>query len=64
MFTIAGAAVGVLIGVVTSITNAVTLSHLPLFCLYCVFLIIMFSYISFGAFTGMMIDILIEKFKK
>ena len=64
MFTLIGAAIGILIGIMTSITNAEVLSHLPLFCLYFVFLIIMFSYISFGAFSGMMIDILIEKIKK
>ncbi len=64
MFTLIGAAIGVFIGIVTSITNAVALSHIPVFCLYIVFLIIMFSYISFGAFAGMMIDILIEKFIK
>ena len=64
MFTLIGAIIGMLIGITTSITNAVVLSHLPLFCLYIVFLIIMFSYLSFGAFTGMMIDILIEKIIK
>ena len=64
MFTVIGAAIGAFIGVATTISNAIVLSHLPLFCLYVVFLIIMFSYISFGAFTGMMIDILIEKIIK
>lgn len=64
MFTLIGAGIGIFIGIVTSITNAAVLSNLPLFCLYFVFLIIMFSYISFGAFTGMMIDILIDNFKK
>ena len=63
MFTIIGSAVGVFIGLITVITNAVMLSALPQLNLLLVYLIIMFSYLSFGAFTGMMIDILINKIK-
>lgn len=63
MFTIIGAAIGVFIGLVTVITNAVVLTALPQFNLLLVYLIIMFSYLSFGAFSGMVIDLIIEKIK-
>lgn len=63
MFTFIGAAIGVFIGLVTVITNAVVLTALPQFNLLLVYLIIMFSYLSFGAFSGMVIDLIIEKIK-
>lgn len=63
MFTIIGAAIGVFIGLVTVITNAVVLTTLPQFNLLLVYLIIMFSFISFGSFVGMIIDLIIEKIK-
>ena len=63
MFTFIGAAIGVFIGLVTVITNAVVLTTLPQFNLLLVYLIIMFSYLSFGAFSGMVIDLIIEKIK-
>lgn len=63
MFMFIGAAIGVFIGLVTVITNAVVLTALPQLNLLLVYLIIMFSYISFGSFTGMVIDLIIEKIK-
>lgn len=63
MFTIIGSAVGVILGLITVITNAVILSALPQLNLLLVYLIIMFSYMSFGAFTGMIIDLIIKKIK-
>lgn len=63
MFTFIGTAIGVFIGLVTVITNAVVLTALPQLNLLLVYLIIMFSYMSFGAFTGMVIDLIIEKIK-
>jgi hypothetical protein len=63
MFTIIGSAVGVILGLITVITNAVILSALPQLNLLLVYLIIMFSFMSFGAFAGMVIDLIIEKIK-
>ena len=63
MFTIIGAAIGTIIGLIAVITNAVVLSALPQLNLLLVYLIIMFSFMSFGAFTGMIIDLIIEKIK-
>ena len=63
MFTFIGAAIGVFIGLVTVITNAVILTALPQFNLLLVYLIIMFSFMSFGSFAGMVIDLIIEKIK-
>lgn len=63
MFTFIGAAVGLFLGLITVITNAVILSALPQFNLLLVYMIIMFSYLSFGAFSGMVIDLIIEKIK-
>lgn len=63
MFTIVGAVIGTIIGLITVITNAVVLSALPQFNLLLVYMIIMFSYLSFGAFSGMVIDLIIEKIK-
>jgi hypothetical protein len=63
MFTIIGSAIGVFLGLITVITNAVILSALPQLNLLLVYLIIMFSYLSFGAFSGMVIDLIIEKIK-
>jgi hypothetical protein len=63
MFTIIGSAIGVFLGLITVITNAVMLSALPQLNLLLVYLIIMFSYLSFGAFSGMVIDLIIEKIK-
>ena len=63
MFTFIGAAIGVFIGLVTVIINAVVLTALPQLNLLLVYLIIMFSYLSFGAFSGMVIDLIIEKIK-
>ena len=63
MFTIIGSAVGVILGLITVITNAVILSALPQLNLLLVFLIIMLSFMSFGAFIGMVIDLIIEKIK-
>jgi hypothetical protein len=63
MFTIIGSAIGVFLGLITVVTNAVMLSALPQLNLLLVYLIIMFSYLSFGAFSGMVIDLIIEKIK-
>lgn len=63
MFTIIGAGIGTIIGLIAVITNAVILSALPQLNFLLVYLIIMFSYISFGSFTGMIIDLIIEKIK-
>ena len=63
MFTIIGSAVGVALGLITVITNATILSTLPQLNLLLVYMIIMFSFMSFGAFTGMVIDLIIEKIK-
>lgn len=63
MFTIIGITVGVILGLITVITNAVVLSALPQLNLLLVYLIIMFSFMSFGAFAGMVIDLIIEKIK-
>jgi hypothetical protein len=63
MFTIIGASIGAILGLITVITNAVMLSALPQLNLLLVYLIIMFSYMSFGSFSGMVIDLIIEKIK-
>jgi hypothetical protein len=63
MFTIIGSVIGVLLGLITVITNAVVLSALPQLNLLLVYMIIMFSFMSFGAFAGMVIDLIIEKIK-
>lgn len=63
MFTIIGSVVGVILGLITVITNAVILFALPQLNSLLVYLIIMFSYLSFGAFSGMVIDLIIEKIK-
>jgi len=63
MFTLIGTAIGVIIGLITVVTNIVVLSALPQLNLLLVYLIIMFSFMSFGAFTGMVIDLIIEKIK-
>ena len=63
MFTVIGAGIGTILGLITVITNAVVLSTLPQLNLLLVYLIIMFSYMSFGSFTGMVIDLIIEKIK-
>lgn len=63
MFTIIGSTIGVFLGLITVVTNAVMLSALPQLNLLLVYLIIMFSYLSFGAFSGMVIDLIIEKIK-
>ena len=63
MFTVIGAGIGLFLGLVTVITNAVVLSVLPQLSLLLVYLIIMFSYLSFGAFAGMVIDLIIEKIR-
>lgn len=63
MFTIIGSAIGVFLGLITVVTNAVMLSALPQLNLLLVYLIIMFSYLSLGAFSGMVIDLIIEKIK-
>lgn len=63
MFTIIGSAIGVILGLIAVITNAVILSTLPQLNLLLVYMIIMFSFMSFGAFIGMVIDLIIEKIK-
>ena len=63
MFTVIGTAIGVILGLITVITNAVILSTLPQLNLLLVYMIIMFSFMSFGAFAGMVIDLIIEKIK-
>ena len=63
MFTVIGAGIGTILGLITVITNAVVLTALPQLNLLLVYLIIMFSYISFGSFTGLVIDLIIEKIK-
>lgn len=63
MFTIIGIAIGVILGLITVITNAVVLSTLPQLNLLLVYMIIMFSFMSFGAFIGIVIDLIIEKIK-
>lgn len=63
MFTIIGIVIGVILGLITVITNAVVLSALPQLNLLLVYMIIMFSFMSFGAFAGIVIDLIIEKIK-
>ena len=63
MFTVIGASIGTVMGLIAVITNIAVLSTLPQLNLLLVYLIIMFSYISFGSFTGMIIDLIIEKIK-
>lgn len=61
MFTVVGSIIGAILGLIAVVTNAVMLSALPQFNLLLVYLIIMFSYLSFGAFSGMIIDLIIKK---
>ena len=63
MFTVIGIVIGVILGLITVITNTVILSTLPQLNLLLVYMIIMFSFMSFGAFAGMVIDLIIEKIK-
>jgi hypothetical protein len=63
MFTIIGSVIGAILGLITVITNAVILFALPQLNSLLVYLIIMFSFMSFGAFAGMVIDLIIEKIK-
>ena len=63
MFTIIGSIVGVILGLITVITNAIVLSTLPQLNLLLVYMTIMFSFMSFGAFAGAIIDLIIEKIK-
>ena len=63
MFTIIGATIGLFLGLITIVTNSLILASLQELNLLLVYLIIMFSYLSFGSFTGMIIDLIIEKIK-
>jgi hypothetical protein len=63
MFTIVGAAIGLFLGLITIVTNSLILASLQGLNLLLVYMIIMFSYLSFGAFSGMVIDLIIEKIK-
>lgn len=63
LFTIIGAVIGIIIGLITVITNIVVLFTLPLFSLLSVYRIIMFSYLVLGAFSGIVIDLIIKKTK-
>lgn len=63
MFTIIGSVIGAILGLIAVITNAVVLFALPQLNSLLVYLIIMFSFMSFGAFAGMVIDLIIEKIK-
>jgi hypothetical protein len=63
MFTVIGSVIGAILGLIAVVTNIVMLSALPQFNLLLVYLIIMFSYLSFGAFSGMIIDLIIKKIK-
>ena len=59
MFTIVGAAIGLFLGLITIVTNSLILASLQGLSLLLVYMIIMFSYLSFGAFSGMVIDLII-----
>ncbi len=63
MFTVIGSIIGVIIGLITVITNKVTLGTLIGLDSFLVHTIIMFSFISFGAFAGIVIDMIIDKIK-
>jgi hypothetical protein len=63
MFTIVGAAIGLFLGLITIVTNSLILASLQGLNSLLVYMIIMFSYLSFGAFSGMVIDLIIEKIK-
>ena len=64
MFTIIGSAIGIFTGLVTVITNAEAFASLSGLFLLLTFLIVMFAYISLGAFFGMAIDIVMNKYNK
>lgn len=63
MFTIIGAAIGLLIGVITIVTNATVFASVSIYSLFVSFLFIMFSFISFGGFIGLVIDTIVEKIR-
>ena len=63
MFTIIGSVIGVILGLITVITNTFVLSTLPQLNLFLIYTTIMFSFMSFGAFAGAIIDLVIEKIK-
>lgn len=64
MFTIVGTAIGVIIAIMTIATNYMALSTLIGLNLLLAQLIIFAIYMSFGAFAGLVIDVIIGLLKK
>lgn len=64
MFTIVGTAIGVIIAIMTIATNYMALSTLIGLNLLLVQLIIFAIYMSFGAFIGLVIDVIVGLLKK
>lgn len=64
MFTIVGTAIGVIIAIMTIATNYMALSTLIGLNLLLAQLIIFAIYMSFGAFVGLVIDVIIGLLKK
>lgn len=62
MFTLVGAAIGTLFAIIT-VANLMILNELHFLTLLVTWTLILFSFICFGAFAGMIIDILIDKIK-
>ena len=64
MFTIVGTAIGVIIAIMTIATNYMALSTLIGLNLLLAQLIIFAIYMSFGAFVGLVIDVIVGLLKK
>ena len=64
MFTIVGTAIGVIIAIMTIATNYMALSTLIGLNLLLAQLIIFAIYMSFGAFIGLVIDVIVGLLKK
>lgn len=64
MFTLIGAALGVLIATITVTTNFIALSTLTGLSFVLVYMIIFASYMSFGAFIGLVVDVVVNKIRK
>lgn len=64
MFTLIGTALGVLIATITVATNFITLSTLAGLSFVLVYMIIFASYMSFGAFVGLVVDVIVNKIRK
>ena len=63
MFTTIGAAIGTFLGIITLVTNEQLFANMAIVSLILVSLIVLFTYLSIGAFIGLIIDVLIEKIK-